>query len=54
MLYRFFRLVGSLFAYIFEELLDNDNVKSKPRLEPATGTIRDLNEEKELPPIQLD
>jgi len=52
MLFRFFRFIRSVVCYGFEELLDNG--RTNARLEPIIGTIKDLEEEKELPPIKLD
>jgi hypothetical protein len=52
MLHRFISFIGSIVTYVFEELLDNG--RTNTRLEPTIGTIKDLEEEKELPPIKLD
>ena len=52
MLYRFFRFFSSVASYVFEELLDNN--RTKARLEPTFATIKDLDDEKELPPIKFD
>jgi hypothetical protein len=52
MLQRFFRFISSFICYVFEEL--RDNTRTTTRLETTIGTIKDLEEEKELPPIKMD
>ena len=52
MLQRFFRFINSCICYVIEELLDNK--KTTARLEPTIGIIKDLEKEKELPPIKFD
>ena len=52
MLYRFFRFISNVTSYVFEELADNN--RANTRLESSIGTIKELEQEKELPPIKLD
>ena len=51
MVHRFFRFIGSVVTYVFEEMVDSH--KTKPRLEPTISAFN-APKDKDLPPIHMD